>query len=60
MTRKEIIKNRINHYINAIIRLQKQNDTYKKLNVDWVDNDKNIEYCKNKIMQEIDKLLKEE
>ena len=59
MTYKEVLKNRIEHYVNKIIELQKQEETYKRLNIDWVKNDKNIEYCKNMIEKTLEELVKE-
>lgn len=58
MTYKEVLKNRIEHYINKIIELQKQEETYKRLSIDWVKTDKNIEYYKNMIEKTVEELIK--
>jgi len=58
MTYKEVLKNRIEHYINKIIELQKQEETYKRLSIDWVKTDKNIEYYKNMIEKTVEELIR--
>ena len=58
MTYKEVLKNRIENYINKIIELQKQEETYKRLNIDWVKADKNIKYYKNMIEKTIEELIR--
>lgn len=59
MTHKEVLKNRIEHYLNRIMEIQKTIELTKKNGRYWNNYHISIEYYQKKIKETLEELVKE-
>lgn len=59
MTHKEVLKNRIEHYLNRIMEIQKTIELTKKNGRYWKNYHISIEYYQKKIKETLEELIKE-